>query len=100
MALWGMLAAMAGDPPRRRGEGPQRDWRILWSRSEELNLSRRPSTFRQTDLTRALRGARAAGIEIARVAIDKDGSIILVVAKPTEESGDVGGEHNEWDAVK
>ena len=62
-------------------------------------MSRRPSTFRQTNLTRALKGARAAGIEIGRVEIDRDGRIVLVVTKREKDSGDVLGEHNEWDAV-
>jgi hypothetical protein len=47
-------------------------------------LSRRPNIFRQTDLTRALKGARAAGIEIQRVEIDKDGKIIVVTGEPKE----------------
>jgi hypothetical protein len=63
-------------------------------------VSRRPSKFRQTDLTRALKGARALGIEIARFEIDNDGRIIVVAALPTDEKGDVRGERNEWDAVK
>jgi hypothetical protein len=63
-------------------------------------LSRRPSTFRQTDLTRALRGAKAAGVEIARVEIDKTGRIIVVVGKTAEDNGDVLGDRNEWDSVK
>jgi hypothetical protein len=54
--------------------------------------------FRQTDLTRALKGARAAGIEISRVEIDRDGRIVVVVAKREKDSGIV--EYNEWDAVK
>jgi hypothetical protein len=61
-------------------------------------LIRRPSMFRQTDLTRALKGARAAGIEISRVEIDRDGRIVVVVAKREKDSGIV--EYNEWDAVK
>jgi hypothetical protein len=56
--------------------------------------------FCQTDLTRALKGVRAAGIEIGRVEIDRDGRIVVVAAKPAEDSGDVLGEHNEWDTVK
>ena len=62
-------------------------------------MSRRPATFRQTDVTRAVKGARAAGVEIAQVEIDKDGRIIVVAAKSTEGSNN-GGERNEWDAVK
>jgi len=41
-------------------------------------LSRRPSKFRQTDLTRAVKGTRAAGLEIQRVEVDADGKIVLV----------------------
>jgi hypothetical protein len=39
---------------------------------------RRPSIFKKTDVTRATAAVRAAGLEIARVQIDKDGSIIVV----------------------
>ncbi|WP_079541778.1 hypothetical protein [Bradyrhizobium lablabi] len=41
-------------------------------------MARRPCTFKQQDVTRALRGAIAAGIEIQRVEIDKAGKIIIV----------------------
>ena len=75
-------------------------WGPLGRGRKVLDVSRRPSTFRQTDLTRALRGARAAGVEIARVEIDKDGRIIVVAAMPTDEHSDVGEGRNEWDAVE
>jgi hypothetical protein len=35
---------------------------------------RQPLTFRQSDLTRAVKGMRAAGVEVARAEIGKDGS--------------------------
>lgn len=54
--------------------------------------------FRQTDLKRALKGARAAGMEIARVEINKDGVIVMVPGKP-EEPTDASAEENEWDGV-
>jgi hypothetical protein len=41
-------------------------------------LMRRPSIFKKTDVTRATRAVRAAGLEIARVEVAKDGSIIVV----------------------
>jgi hypothetical protein len=56
--------------------------------------------FRQTDLTRALKGLRAAGVEIGRVEIDGTGRIVVVAAKTAEDTGDVLGEHNEWDTIK
>jgi hypothetical protein len=48
-------------------------------------VSGRPSKFRQTNLTRALRGARAAGVEIARVEIDNDGRNIVVAVERAAE---------------
>lgn len=61
-------------------------------------MSRRACIFRQTDLTRAVKGARAAGIEIERVEINKDGRIIVVAGKPPETTHE-SGERNEWDAA-
>jgi hypothetical protein len=56
-------------------------------------MVRRPCTFRLTDLTRALKGARAAGVEVARFEIDTDGRIVVV----TTESADIGDERNDLD---
>lgn len=39
---------------------------------------RRPSKFKKCDVTRATKAVRAAGLEIARVEIAQDGSIIVV----------------------
>jgi hypothetical protein len=43
-------------------------------------MSNRPAAFRQIDLTRALRAAKAAGIDIARIEIDPDGRIVIIAA--------------------
>jgi hypothetical protein len=45
-------------------------------------VSRRPCIFKQTDLTRALKGALAAGMEIARFEIKSDGRIVVVPGRP------------------
>src|SRR6516164_8680682 len=44
-------------------------------------MSRSTSTFRQSDLTRAIRGVRNAGVDVARAEIAKDGRIIIVVGE-------------------
>ena len=47
-------------------------------------MSRGRCTFRQQDVTRAVRAAVAAGIEVQRIEIDKDGKIIVVTGKPLD----------------
>jgi len=37
-----------------------------------------PATFRQIDVTRAIKGAQAAEMEVAQVVIDKAGNIVVV----------------------
>jgi hypothetical protein len=41
-------------------------------------MTRAPSTFRQSDITKAIRAARKAGVENVRVEIAKDGRIVIV----------------------
>jgi hypothetical protein len=47
-------------------------------------MARGPLSFRQRDLVRALKGAKAAGLEISRVEIDKDGKIVVIMTKSDE----------------
>jgi hypothetical protein len=46
-------------------------------------MSRGPCTFKQSDVTRALRGATKAGIEVDRCEIAKDGRIVIVARSAT-----------------
>jgi len=52
-----------------------------------VTMARAPSTFRQADVTRAIRAAAAAGVSIARVEIDNSGKIVIVIGKPREFAG-------------
>jgi hypothetical protein len=47
-------------------------------------MARRPCTFRKTDVTRAAKAVLAAGLLVARVEVDRDGSIVIVPGKPAE----------------
>lgn len=50
-------------------------------------MSRGPLTFKQQDVTRAVRAVVAAGVEVARVEVGKDGKIVVVAGRPVCESG-------------
>lgn len=45
-------------------------------------MPRSRCTFRQRDLRLAVETAKAAGLEIGRVEIDRDGKIVVVTGKP------------------
>jgi hypothetical protein len=45
-------------------------------------MARVPATFKQADVTRALRGAVAAGVEVARIEIDaRTGNIVILTPR-------------------
>jgi hypothetical protein len=50
-------------------------------------MSRAPVTFRQSDLTRALKAMKAAGIE-GCVKLDKQGNIYILTGKVTKQNVD------------
>lgn len=56
-------------------------------------MTARATRFRQADVTRALRGAIAAGQRVARAEIDPNGKIVIVFGAGAPVSG------NEWDEV-
>jgi hypothetical protein len=53
--------------------------------------------FRQCDVTRAVKAVVAAGVEVTRVEVDKDGRIVVIAGKPVPNGGDQ--EANEWDQI-
>lgn len=58
-------------------------------------MSRGASTFRQRDVTAAIRAAEAAGKEVYRVEIGKDGKIVIITSR--EEAEAIMVEANPWD---
>jgi hypothetical protein len=54
------------------------------ARSPGSNKMSREATFRQNDITRALRAAGAAGCEVRRIEINRDGKIVLVLTEPAD----------------
>jgi hypothetical protein len=57
-------------------------------------MSRGPKTFRQRDMTRAVRAVAAAGMSVAQVMVDKDGRIVVVVGEPGK--ADVHSPLDQW----
>jgi hypothetical protein len=54
-------------------------------------------TFKESDLTRALRAAKKAGAHVARAELARDGKIVLVLKKDGEAPST--SERNEWDEI-
>jgi hypothetical protein len=60
-------------------------------------MSRGQQTFKQSDVTKALKATVKAGIAVERVEIDKNGKIVVVTAKPEDAVNGEKLEENEWD---
>jgi hypothetical protein len=56
-------------------------------------MARGPTTFRQRDATALIKAVRAAGLNVARVEVGKDGKIAVF----TTEGAGLAAEINEWD---
>ena len=61
-------------------------------------MARTPSTFRQQDVTKAVKAVAAAGISVTRVEIDKTGKITVIAGDPAD-CPDAPKEPNEWDSI-
>jgi hypothetical protein len=63
-------------------------------------MSRGPCTFRQQDVTRALRAAAAAGLRVTGFRIDvHTGAIVVETGDPRAQDSAETREANEWDRV-
>ena len=64
-------------------------------------MSRGPQSFTQSDLTKALRAAVKAGLEVSRYEIDRDGKIVVITGKLDLSEDPISArDANEWDSVK
>ena len=60
-------------------------------------MSRGVQTFKQGDITKALKGAEKAGLKVQRAAIGPDGRIVLDFTEQDQQSVNTT---NEWDSIK
>jgi hypothetical protein len=49
-------------------------------------VSRTPATFKQRDVKAAIKAAVDAGVSVARIEVDREGRIIIIAGKPSEQS--------------
>lgn len=59
-------------------------------------MARKTLTFRQRDVTAAIKGTRAAGCDVKRVEIAKDGKIVVITASARGEPDPTA---NEWEGA-
>jgi hypothetical protein len=62
-------------------------------------MSRGQQTFKQRDVTKAIKATVKAGIAVERVEIGKHGNIVIVTAKAENATIGQKPEKNEWDEV-
>jgi hypothetical protein len=60
-------------------------------------MTRRPASITQTEVARVVKGVVKAGVEVARVEVDKEGRIVIIANKLRESMN--GAESNPWDEV-
>lgn len=61
-------------------------------------MARGALAFKQTDVVRAVKAARAAGLEIGRIEIERNGRIVIIPG-PANQIHSEGEGANEWDDV-
>ena len=59
-------------------------------------MSRGPQTFRQRDVTRAVRAVTAAGMSVAKVEVDKAGKIVVIVGEPNKATSESDSPLDQW----
>jgi hypothetical protein len=62
-------------------------------------MSKGRQTFRRNDLTRAIKGAIAAGVEIARAEIEPETGKIVIVFGKSVASPFTANKPGDWDAA-
>jgi hypothetical protein len=60
-------------------------------------MPRGQCTFRQGDVTKAVKAVVAAGVHVARVEVDRAGRIVVIAGEPAP--AEQAQEGNEWDRI-
>jgi hypothetical protein len=72
---------------------------VAWQAERPMDtgqpMSRGAHSFKQGDVTKALKDAVNAGLAIKRFEIDRDGKIVVIAGRPDNQE-----QANEWDGVE
>jgi hypothetical protein len=68
--------------------------------SDVKTMARAPSTFKQGDITRAVKGAFAAGAQSVRVEVGADGQIIVIAGKSATVPTDANASETSEDVKR
>jgi hypothetical protein len=64
-------------------------------------MSRGPQSFKQADVTKALKAAEKAGFGVSRCEIDPRTGKVVIIAGARDTRAETGSfEANEWDGLK
>lgn len=61
-------------------------------------MGRRAATFKQSDITRAVKAAKAAGLDVARIEVQPDGTISVIAGDETKIEAGVLSPLEQWRA--
>ena len=62
-------------------------------------MARGICTFRQRDVTAAVKAVVAADVAIARVELDKSGKIVIIAGRANDDIAEAPDGRNEWDSI-
>ena len=62
-------------------------------------MSRGKYKFKQSDITRALRATKAAGVGISKIEIEPDGRMVIILSDGKAAMTDDHCSGNPWDSV-
>jgi hypothetical protein len=69
----------------------------LSSKPKRARKPHGPNAFKQHDVTRMVKAVVAAGVNVTRVEMDKDGKIVVIAGKPQVSQGDAASKaYDEW----
>jgi hypothetical protein len=57
---------------------------------------KRKCLFKSSDVIRAVNAVKKTGAEVARVMIDTEGNIVVIVGKPMMMTEDAGNDLDKW----